>query len=394
MSTLTEANRQTNNETGTPNSAHTMTYARARLWLGVSCVGFFTTLSAAALWFGVPAAALSTTSVAFGVAAGQLALFVLAYAALQAPFDLLGGKLFPSRFGRQHLHGRSFAPVLMRGVSTHATVLFVSLLVLHYASAIGGVAGVAITSAAIAITMLAIRPLLARIIGGIARVRAQEHAVFSAADEGFTGGIDGVLRPRADMIPQRWIDDFGEQELAVLAERRSLAVQQGHWLRGRVFSVGFVVAGAVLAALLTGRDALGTPAGTVTLSLWFTLWSFAGLLTLPTPSRASVHAIEAELRSDDETAAALDAALAKVDKLADDEPTRPSAIEAVFHPVPAVSQPNAKNGAHNRRVTVIPPMWDVARTSLFLGGAAGGLLGRAVHCNCGRPMLWVYLPSP
>jgi len=37
--------------------------------------------------------------------------------------------------------------------------------------------------------------------------------------------------------------------------------------------------------------------------------------------------------------------------------------------------------------------WHAARTALYLSWAGVGLLGRAVHCNLGRPEVWVFLPS-
>jgi hypothetical protein len=36
--------------------------------------------------------------------------------------------------------------------------------------------------------------------------------------------------------------------------------------------------------------------------------------------------------------------------------------------------------------------WNAARTTVAISPAGLGLLGRAVHCNCGRPSLWVFLP--
>ena len=41
----------------------------------------------------------------------------------------------------------------------------------------------------------------------------------------------------------------------------------------------------------------------------------------------------------------------------------------------------------------LPQPWNTARTALFLSWASLGLLSRAVHCNCGRPALWVLFPG-
>jgi len=80
-------------------------------------------------------------------------------------------------------------------------------------------------------------------------------------------------------------------------------------------------------------------------------------------------------------------ALKRLDKLQDDEPERSILIETIFHPVPSVD---------NRRVVSlgkIPVAWHAARMTLFVSWACMGMLVRAVHCNVGRPELWVMLPT-
>ena len=78
----------------------------------------------------------------------------------------------------------------------------------------------------------------------------------------------------------------------------------------------------------------------------------------------------------------------RLDRLQDSETSRPSLIETIFHPVPSVE--NRLDGPRSHQVT---GYWDAARTSIYLSLAGLGLLGRAVHCNCGRPALWVFLPT-
>jgi len=78
-----------------------------------------------------------------------------------------------------------------------------------------------------------------------------------------------------------------------------------------------------------------------------------------------------------------------LDALQDDEPERPDAVEVIFHPIPSAS----------RRVARLDPPrpalrpWHVARMALPMSWCMLGLLGRAVHCNAGRPELWVMLPA-
>jgi hypothetical protein len=80
------------------------------------------------------------------------------------------------------------------------------------------------------------------------------------------------------------------------------------------------------------------------------------------------------------------ATASSLDTHQDDEPERPALVEAIFHPIPSVRNREAAAACP------APGAWDVARTAVYLGLSGGGLLGRAVHCNCGRPALWAFLP--
>jgi hypothetical protein len=376
------------------------TYARARLWLGVSCVGFFVTLAAVALVVDATPKLFSTESQPASADALALLAFGIAYAALHLPFDLLGGLLLPRRFKRNHRRRQTeFARSIARGVIAHGALLVSALLLVHFSSRAFGLAGVVAAVAFGVFVMLTFRLSIARLVSPLERVasRGASHPlsklrirIMGPRDEGFTGGITGVLRPRVNVEPEAWTDELSDAELVRVRRRRELAAESGLWLRGRVASIAFVLLGAALAGALTGADRLGTAAGTVELSLWFTLWSFLGLLLLPTPSRAAILRIDRDVAAEFGDAAGSDPAassLRRLDRLADDEPDRPAGIETIFHPIPSVSR------RQGRETTRSLALWDVARTAVYLGAASGSLLSRSVHCNCGRPSLWVFLPS-
>jgi hypothetical protein len=175
---------------------------------------------------------------------------------------------------------------------------------------------------------------------------------------------------------------------AAAATYAGAAVRTGAWLRGRVLALVFTWTGIALAAFLVGADKLETGEGVITFSLWFTLWSFLGLLTLPTPSRAGVIEVDAALRASGVDASTLNDAVVCLDAFQDREPIRPAGVEMIFHPVPAVHNRIEGPLAKGRRGYL-----DAARTSVFISACGLGLLGRAVHCNCGRPELWIFLPS-
>ena len=65
-------------------------------------------------------------------------------------------------------------------------------------------------------------------------------------------------------------------------------------------------------------------------------------------------------------------------------------MQAVFYPVPSAARRLLR--LEGPRPTGFVP-GSLARSNLYYSWAACTLLGRAVHCNVGRPALWVFPPS-
>jgi hypothetical protein len=119
----------------------------------------------------------------------------------------------------------------------------------------------------------------------------------------------------------------------------------------------------------------------------FTVWSFLGLLVLPTVSRNASLQIDEELVHLGLPFELITNTASTMDHLQDGEPERSRFIETIFHPVPSV------NGRNQSKTVKGFAAWNVARTTLFLSWACLGLLSRSVHCNVGRPELWTMLPT-
>jgi hypothetical protein len=377
---------------------HDSGYGRARLWLGMSAVGMIVVWSTLALLLDIPGRAAPLFA---GDLAGQCAMlgtFVLFHVASHLPFDIEGGYLLPRRFGRAYPPLPRFALALLRGIAVHSATLLLVGIGLLLAGRLGGIPAVISAGMLVSLLLLLARGPLARIMAPLRCLEVVPAAGARAArlpavrvcshDEGFTGGIVGLLRPRGHLLPERWIRVVGPAGLDLIEQRRACAVETGSWRRGRLLALVFTWTGMALAAMLVGPDAIGTAPGTVELSLLFTLWSFAGLLVLPTLSRAGVAEIDDRLRRGGADAALVDDVVRRLDALQDGEPARPSLVETIFHPIPSVRSRLAAARAPRPR-----GYWDVARSAVFLSVAGLGLLGRAVHCNCGRPALWVFLPT-
>lgn len=349
-----------------------MTYARARLWLGISGVGTFVVLAAIALglnWAGRLPASNSS-----------LLLFVVAYVLIQTPFDWLGGYILPRSFGRPTPGFAGFLLTWLRGVFVHAILLLLCLAAMTVAGRFG-VAGVVVAGAIVSAVLLECRVAIATAVASLRKV-SDGPTTLASHNPTFTGGIAGFFRPR-HVLPEHWKQVLGPAGFELAVRRRELAVATGSWRRGKIVAIAFTLAGLALSATLCG-DALGTAAGTIQLALWFTLWSFVGLLILPTISRRGVIEVDAAV------AAPADLAenARKLDALGDDEPRRPALIESIFHPLPSVENRLAASPA-GRALGA----WDAARSTIYISLTGGSLLGRAVHCNAGQPALWVFLPA-
>ena len=375
--------------TNTPSDGRVPGYGRARLWVGITAVGSIVTLATGALVAGLPAAVDTLVSPGLGSTLPALAAYAAAHAAIQLPFDLFGGYLLPAQYGRSG-HGRLiFLGRLLRGVVVYAGVGFVGLVALLAGGRVGGVWGAVAAGAVLSFLLLWRRLAVAR---SIARLGVEPSAdplsdvVVSSDDEGFTGGVLGVVRPRQSVLPARWQSSLTPQQLAYVRLRRQLAGTSGTWRRGRALALAFTLSGIALSATMVGSDRLGTAGGTVELSLWFTLWSFVGLLILPTVSRRGVAELDTYAHSAGISETLAKATARALDAHQDDEPQRPALVETIFHPIPSVENRDESAARHTLGA------WDAARTAVYLGLAGGGLLGRAVHCNCGRPALWAFLP--
>jgi hypothetical protein len=77
-----------------PSGAGRLTYARARLWLGISGVGAMVILAAAALLLDLPGRLLAADPAQpLAAAVGQVVLAMLVPVALLVPLDVLGGRV-------------------------------------------------------------------------------------------------------------------------------------------------------------------------------------------------------------------------------------------------------------------------------------------------------------
>lgn len=352
--------------------------------LGIAAVGAWVVASTVFLAIGGPGALPSVDAPASDQVAALAAVLGI-YIAASLPFDLLGGLLLPRRYGRPHPGTDAFVLAWARGVLVQALVMAGALLSVMAAGRAGGsgaaIAVVAVLAVAIGVARLPLARLVADL--SIEPGGSPDAVIVCATDPGFTGGISGAGNRM--VLPASWARHLGPG-LAVETDRR-------RWALGRPYVLGIAVAamwttvGAAVSFVLPGAG-VQSAGELIAAGAWFTLWSFVGLLVLPSLSRPAVYAADAaalNAHPHQEVARVIRA----LDALQDDEPERPGGVEVIFHPIPSAGRRIRRLG--DTRSGVRP--WHVARLALPMSWCMLGLLGRAVHCNAGRPEMWVLLPS-
>ena len=377
------------------------TYARKRLRLGISAVGSTVLLALATVAFDLPHRLLPIDAdSSFGSALAAVFLAVVAHALLLVPFDIVGGLVVV----REEPGAARWSLRVLRALVVQWALLVLAIAItMRVAQSAGTPAAIGV----VVFLQLAVvhrQAWLARLVSGV-RVQAPPpalveaarsvgipasrlRAVSAAAEPAFTGGWVGLANPVL-WFPLDWTTRLDAGALRAQLARRAAVVTSGLRRTGWLTAIAWNTLGLALAVRLPHADLL-TAAGVVTVMAWATLWSFVGVLVLPSFSRPAVLAADAAgaaATSADETCRAI----ATLDALQDDEPARSEWVERIFHPIPAKSARLA--ALADPSGTAPRGGWHATRMMLLLSSVSFGLLGRAVHCNVGRPSLWVLYPG-
>jgi len=379
----------------------TLTYARARLFLGASAVGTVTVLSAIALLLDLPSQLLPTAPAPWPADAAWIALAVALHAAVLAPFDLFAGFLVPREYGRTTGRLAGFLRRWWRGALAHGFVLTVAGTGLMLGARAAGGWGVAAAYLALVLALLAWQPWIASVVGGTPVRPAggrdalagpgRRSLVIEAPQTYVTGGAYGAPFRTAWVWAERWRAAPDRSGLDLQALRRRWIERSGARDRGVWLATLWNAWPVLLAVAAWGPPV--APADVVRLALLGTLGAFVGVLLLPTPSRWAVHHADLGAVAAGADPARLAVALEALERDQDDEPSRSEAVEAVFHPIPSLEHRRAVLDGTRAPGPAAGAAWHAARVALYLSWASGGFLGRAVHCNLGRPEAWVFLPS-
>ena len=351
--------------------------AKRRLILGITNVGFWV--------------AASTTGIALGIHFGPVSIeeisllrWMTAVIAIQSLFDFVGGTVFMPRSPTSV----GFFQHWTRGVLVHSTLL-VGTGVLSYWS-FQLTKGFYLSVAAVSLALLFWRTHILRLGSGARSWSSsfEGNSVWDvdSRDPSFTGGTLGIGPTAVILLPAPWRAQLTSTQLQTLIERRLWEIRNNLPMRSFLTALVWNLAGCKLGSVLLNLHA-NSPAQAVLLQCaWMTLWGFLGLLILPSLSRGSVFSADRAA-----TVKGFDAKdwIQKFPVLTGEDGNSKTFVQRIFYPIPSA----AERMSLLDNSTLPPPVGSVARLNLFLSLATLTILGRCVHCNVGRPELWIFPPT-
>ena len=144
-----------------------MSYARARLWLGISCVGTIVVITGLLLAFKIPTTLLATNANASLSDVANLLAIVFVYAFVSAPFDFFGGYILPKEYKKSATSFRFFLGAWFKGAFIHGVMLIAVGLTLINSARVGGFWFAFGAFILLNILLFAAQSLLAKLIGSL-----------------------------------------------------------------------------------------------------------------------------------------------------------------------------------------------------------------------------------
>ncbi len=372
-----------------------ITYARSRLWVGILSVGSWVLLSLVVLF------TINTFSTEFQNISLSSSIFTFLglYAIISLPFDFVGGFLLPRKYGRNkqsfihyflsYLRGIFFQGAFLFGIA----FLFLSLLTSFPLSSL--LLPLLLSTFAIQIFLALLQKPIALLVSKFTISKSEENSnlfeVWESSDIGFTGGIPFLQK--ANILPKKWVDTLSPEEIQLLVKRRNFLKENKSHIYGICGAILFNLVGVVFGYLgWVGSGITIEQNGYLSfLLVWassVSLWSFLGLLYLPSLSqKATLMGDSFWIPEDKKKVTHL---ITSLDDYQDQEPKRQPQIQKIFHPIASV---DIRLQALEKEQSTSFATWHIARYTLYYSWSILSFMGRGVHCNVGRPHLWVFLPS-
>ena len=367
-----------------------MNAGRARLLTGTTCVGSLVILAVVILVTNANQMLFPTVPEAPLQELCSLVQFTIIMAVLMLPFDMIGGLVIPGAFESGGPAPVAWFRQWARSVTVQTVFYSATLFCYLQIARDLGLPWLVVVFLAVQTGLLAGQELVWRLMtaNSVTEMQGRSVSFVSAADPRFVGGVTGLPGLESIILPNEWRETLSSDVLSTVRRRREVALSTGARSCG-IITAMFWNTGFFGLALVAHGASVRSVADIVSVFLYFLLFSFMGLLLLPTFNRRSVFFLDRHVAAESD-ASMLCNAISTVDEMTEQDASRSTAAESVFQPIPCPA----------RRVAALhhPPSqgtgaWNVARTTLFLSWAFGGPLSRAVHCNVGRPELWAIPPT-
>jgi len=202
----------------------------------------------------------------------------------------------------------------------------------------------------------------------------------------FTGGYVGVSRRSPLLVPVEWMSQLPLRELEAELLRRKFQRSAGHPLKAVSAAIIWNVAGAYLAQWVLAGNQLPAIQLLIGFASWMTLWTFLGLLVFPSWTHRAVFATD---RAVGDSTPGLGDWIRRFPSLVGEDGHLSARMESTFYPIPSAE----RRFAMLQRPTPTSVWGDVARTNLYFSLCGLTPIGRAVHCNLGRPVCWILPPN-
>jgi len=254
-----------------------------------------------------------------------------------------------------------------------------------------GRAGLLIASFINVIFLLLFQSFLLKFVSGIKLTKSEDKDVVVAVslDSGFTGSVVDSLAGPFSVVPST-----DKERDSKYTKLRQSSIKKLQSTFARLFlPIAINSIGSIFALYHLSAYAASPVRDVIIYSLWATVWSFICLLFLPYFNRQAVLTLDRYLIETGLNRLEFEHAVSSADLKGEEEYSRTASVQSVFYPIPAPKNriENFASGKQN------PQFWiafhQVARRTLYSSLGFGGFLSRSVHCNVGRPELWIISPS-
>ena len=359
------------------NSADCKKTHKLRLQLGILNVGFWVLVTSSVLIWKTPLEILFNDLNPIFL----LIIWIATYVALQTPFDLISNVLLKNSDSPEILRKQWIKGVAAQClVFTLVSILLIPATNLQSGFCIGSM-----------LVLLVLATSRVSFLEWITSNKTQELAdstvptkIIDPQTSSFTGGLGWSLFSQFQILPEKWKND---SLVHIEKLRRNAHLKYGSSRRAIIGLIFWNSLGILLGAKISLYQSVNPAGSIIYFSSWMTIWSFISLLIFPFLSRGSLFA--ADRYAADIAPEETRKWLKKFPEKIDENGHVNRLLESIFYPIPSSSTRLEQLESHSS----LPKLGNLARSNLFLSWATFNLTARAVHCNVGKPALWVFPPE-